>query len=276
MITTCFSNSWNHTLDTADATMVLMSSTRQTICHHDNRSTICDNSFCACLTASATLVPDPFLFSNTILCIFAMHSSIRSCNLEVSKKAWSKSLLVDIKEAWDESRASPILPRANFVLMTDDDPSFGPSITSLFRRTSVTLEIWDPNMSSWYRWIAVIEFGSRSRIWTALAARRGSIVVISICLFDAWWDERAGGCCWFSIAFKSDWESIAENTTIELDGRIWIGMTDKGVASGLHTKMGMSASEMGLCSRMFEMENGFPAFGVRTSIISIGRENCVR
>lgn len=54
---------------------------------------------------------------------------------------------------------------------------------------------------------------------------------------------------------------------------MWIGRADKGVTNGLQTKIAMSASEMGVCSRAFEMENGSSAFGVRTSIISIGREN---
>lgn len=63
---------------------------------------------------------------------------------------------------------------------------------------------------------------------------------------------------------------------MELDGKIWIGTADKGVTSGLQTKIEISASEMGLFSRRSEMETEFSAFGARTSIISIGRENWVR
>ena len=55
-------------------------------------------------------------------------------------------------------------------------------------------------------------------------------------------------------------------------------MVDRKVTSGLQTRIEISASATVLWSKIWEIGRGFPCFvrGLRSSINSIGLENCVK
>ena len=55
-------------------------------------------------------------------------------------------------------------------------------------------------------------------------------------------------------------------------------MADRKVTSGLQTRIEISASATVLWSKIWETGRDFPCFvgGLRSSIISIGPENCVK